>query len=80
MKPRSRAEKIRFLNELQRGMRDFKELADSKLIVFRTTSQTPGIYLRTDTKKNYSLAEVMKLKRQKPHNDYLIIQRQTITI
>lgn len=79
MKPRSRAEKIRFLNDLQSGVRDFTELADSKLIVFRTTSQTPEIYLRTDTNKNYSLAEVKELEKQKPNNKYLIIHRQTIT-
>ncbi len=78
MKLPTRAAKIKFLNELQSGVRDFTELADHKLIVFRTTSQTPEIYVRTDTNKNYSLAEVKKLERQKPHNDYLIIQRQTI--
>lgn len=79
MKLSSRVEKIRFLNELQKGKREYKELAEAKLIIFRTCSQTPEMYLRTDTNKNYSLAEVMQFEKQKPKNKYLIIHRETIT-
>jgi hypothetical protein len=78
MKPKTRAEKIRFLKELQSGVRDFTELADPKLILFKTTLQAPEMYVRTDTNKNYSIAEIKKLQKRNPRYEFLIIHREII--